>query len=192
MPGGDEDESDRLRRLLQRLHHDERQQDALLAAFVAEAGALAGLVDFIRSSLRHSWFAICPYDGSLQATETGTVPGTPLADILFQFAQSTFMRHLSAQLEEAGLHTKLHKQGATASHPAWAVDVAIFAPLSPAAEVQSNVGHIVRVADAGSRQTGIELNFDAGKTECVCLFHGHGSKEVRRTTLTAEQPTYTV
>ena len=197
VPSGEEHECERLRTFLKKMHHDEEQQDALLAALagpgiLANAGVPPGLVDFLRSSLHNSWFAICPYDGNLQATGTGTVPGTPLADILFQFAQSTFMHHLSAQLEASGLHTKLHSCGAPASHPAWADDVAIFAPLSRADEVQANLCHIIRAADACSRRTGIELNFDVGKTECVCLFNGKGSKEVRRTVLSAEQPTFTV
>ena len=41
------------------------------------------------------------------------------------------------------------------------------------------------MADVCSRQTGVELNFEGGKTECVCFFHGKGSKEDKRT----EQPT---
>ena len=196
-PADGVDEVQALRGFLEKLHHDEAQQDALLASFtgpgiLASAGVPREMCDFVKSSLRHSWFSICPYDGQLQATRTGTVPGTPLADILFQYAQSVFMHGLSKKLQAAGLQTTVCKHGAVASHPAWADDVAVLAPLTTAACVPNNVTQMVRMADVCSRQTGVALNFDAGKTECVCFFHGRGSKEVKRQVLSCQQPAFQV
>ena len=130
---------------------------------------------------RNSWFSICPYDGSLQATQTGTVPVTPLADILFQFAQSRFMRSLSQRLRDENLQTFVMARGG-------ADDVAVFAPMASASMVTPNVCAIAKAAEACSRRTGVELKFDAGTTECVCFFHGAESRRVRMELLASQEP----
>ena len=191
------DEAQRLQLFLQKLHHTQEEQDALLAALagpgiLAQAGVPDGLISFIQSALRDSWFSICPYDGTLQATQTGTVPATPLADILFQFAQSRFMHSLSERLKAESLQTVVMTQGAPAPHPAWADDVAVFAPMSCASLVPSHVSAIASAAEACSRRTGVELNFEAGKTECVCFLHGAQSRSVRRDLLASQEPAISV
>ena len=193
LPQHTPDETQRLQTFLQKLHHTQEEQDALLAALagpgiLAQAGVPDGLVSFLQSALRDSWFSICPYDGTLQATQTGTVPGTPLADILFQFAQSRFMHGLSERLQSESLQTVVMAQGAPAPHPAWADDVAVFAPMTCASLVAPNIGAIARAAEACSRRTGVELNFEAGKTECVCFLHGAESRAVRRELLASQDP----
>ena len=61
LPTGDADEPDRLRNFLAKLHHNEEQQDVLLATLagpgiLAKAGVPASLTDFVRSTLQQLVF----------------------------------------------------------------------------------------------------------------------------------------
>ena len=82
------DEEQALRALLASLQHTPAQQDAVLAALagpglLASGGVPEGLVQFLSDSLTNSWFGLDPHSGRLHLTATGSVPGTPTADVLF-------------------------------------------------------------------------------------------------------------
>ena len=186
-----------LRKLLETLHHSPDQQDAILASLIgpgllAAGGAPPGLVDFLRHSLQCSWFALSPDAGWVQHTATGSVPGTPTADILFQFIQSVFLKGVTDRLREAGLLVAMPDGGDDSPQPSWADDVAILAPLGRASAVMPAVVSIVQIAEAECRAGGIHLNFGEGKTEALVIFRGPGSKGARQLHLAAERPTATV
>ena len=191
------DDHTALQGLLASLGHDEHQSNAIVAAMtgpgiLAEAGVPAALVEFLRDSLDRSWFALDVHKGVVQHTRTGSVPGTPTADVLFQFLQSIFMRNLTSQLRQAGLEAHYSAEGEGVPQPAWADDVAIMAPFCHAQHVVPAVRSIIRLAEAESRAGGIELNFSAGKTEVVTILRGKGSKAVRRDLLAVSEPSIMV
>ena len=192
-PLQEQDDHSVLRALLASLHHDEQQQDAVIAAMVgpgllAQGGAPPALIEYLRDSLDNSWFALKVRKGIVQGTATGSVPGTPTADVLFQFLQSVFMKNLTDRLQQAGLLARLSDMGEGCPQPAWADDVAVLAPFCSAVEVVPAIRQIVYVAEAESRAGGIELNFSAGKTEAIAIFRGAGSKLERRRHLATEEP----
>ena len=180
-----------LKALLATLEHSPSQQDAIIAAFagpglLAQGGVPASLVEYLQHSLHKSWFSLSLDTGCLQATGTGSVPGTPTADLLFQFIQSAFLKGLTRRLDEAGLLAKLAGCDEPGPQPAWADDVAILAPLGPASDVVPAVQRIVQLAEAESRAGGVLLNFSAGKTEALVILRGPGSRAERRLRLAQE------
>ena len=196
-PLREQDDHSVLQGLLASLAHDSQQQDAIIAAMagpglLAQGGAPAALIEYLRDSLDNSWFALNVEKGTVQRTATGSVPGTPTADVLFQFLQSVFMKNLTARLQQAGLLARYSDSGEGCPQPAWADDVAVLAPLCSAGDVIPAVSRIVHAAEAESRAGGIELNFSAGKTEAIAIFRGSGSKLQRRCHLTEAVPSVQV
>ena len=187
-----------LQDLFGRLRFTPEQQTALLATFQG-AGALeradvpTTLRDFLRSSLQGTWFTMSDGErfSTLIHTKSGTVPGTPLADCLFSFAQADFQRAVQHDIAEAGLGAKLghHKP---APLPSWADDVSVMLPFCAARDVAPALITITRIVEHHSRAMGVELNFDRGKTEALCAFRGVGSKAVRRELLHGEHPAISV
>ena len=73
-----------------------------VAAHVAESGASAHLTALVTDLLRGTWFRL---DGAaaLVLTERGSRPGDPLADLLFAFSFSAYVRSAEAALDTRGL-----------------------------------------------------------------------------------------
>ena len=186
-----------LRSLLATLHHNPEQQDAVISAIagpglLAQGGVPDSLTDYLRHSLHKSWFSLDPSSGTLQVTSTGSVPGTPTADVLFQFIQTAFLKGLARRLEAEGLNAKHTGCDEPGPQPAWADDVAILTPFGHATSVIPAIRRIVHIAEEESRAGGVLLNFSAGKTEALVIFRGAGSRAVRRSHLTTDQPKTTV
>ena len=183
----------------QRLGLSDEQQLAILAQ-LQETGEFAAakvpgaLERFLRSCLRGTWFTM--FDGcepnQLIRTQSGTVPGTPLADILFAFVQARFQRNLQQELTEEGLATTFASESASLLMPSWADDVSILLPLCHATDLVDCIQKVTKAAEHHSRATGIELNFDPGKTEIVCAVRGPGSRSVRRELLATQNPAVSV
>ena len=175
------------------------EQQAVLLAQMRQEGALsqAGVHSDLESFLHHcmvgTWFTMgCGgSDAPLFWTRSGTVPGTPLADLLFAFVQANFYRAVQHDLQEQGIIVSFGS-GPPAPFPGWADDVAILLPLGPASTVTQHVAAAVRAADHHSRCTGVMLNFEKGKTEALCCFRGRGSRETRRALLSTDHPTLSV
>ena len=193
-----QDDTTFLQDLLESLRFTPEQQTALLATLQG-AGALerahvpTALHDFLRSSLQGTWFTMS--DGERHSTvihtQSGTVPGTPLADCLFAFAQADFQHAVQRDIADARLGARLG-QHQPAPLPSWADDVAVMLPFCAASEVVPALTTITRVVEHHSRAMGVELNFDQGKTEALCAFRGPGSKAVRRELLHGDQPAISV
>ena len=184
--------------LLHKLGFTPEQQAALLAALqgkgiLAEAGVPTALQSFLRSSLQGTCFTMGAggEDTLLVLTHSGTVPGTPLADCLFAFAQSKFQKEVQQELVEEGLAAYFGHRG-PAPLPSWADDVSILLPFCHAAEVRTALTKVVQIVEHHSRAIGVELNFDKGKTEALCAFRGPGSKAVRRELLSSDCPSIPV
>ena len=184
-----------LESLFDRLGFSPEEQDYLLAELRQQgefslAGVPASLQEFFQQSLRGTWFTMQGGTRGHPTVETkcGTVPGTPLADILFAFAQARFLRRLRSDMRDEGLSVTLTATAEGAPTPAWADDVAIMLGYCKAEDLLPRLARVARIAEHHSRASGVLLNFERGKTEAVCCFRGPGSKAVKRTTLMDSQP----
>ena len=71
---------------------------------IAAAGASPHLQSQVSDLFRGSWFRM-DHTGPLVATRRGTRPGDPLADLLFAFAFSAYLRSAEEALRRNNLHT---------------------------------------------------------------------------------------
>ena len=160
---------------------------------LSQAGVHTDLEAFLHHCMTGTWFTMrhggC--DATLFCTRSGTVLGTPLADLLFAFVQAKFHRAVQQDLSDEGIKVSFGS-GPPAPLPGWADDVSILLPMGPADTVASHVQAAVRAADHHSRCTGVKLNFEKGKTEALCCFRGRGSRETRRSLLSVDHPIVSV
>ena len=183
--------------LLHALHPDPNVRDELFATLFGQGlleahGTPLGVCGYIRASMKQSWFALQPESGYCFHTSTGTVPGTPLADLLYQEVQTVFLSGLKQKLAEHDIVAKSLHGHSKAPVPCWADDVAVLLPYCTAPEVLPNLSCVAREAEHCSRSTGVRLNFESGKTEALVILRGEGSLSVRRHALTSKEPAIAV
>ena len=186
------DDPEALAQLLSLLIPDESLHDQAIAmllgpGLLSSAGVATGLQDFLRAHLRSTWFTLQPCPTSVQRTQSGTTPGSPLADILYQFSQTAFMRKIVHDLAEEGLTVKVSVACDPADPQGWADDIAVMMPFSDPAQVESHLRTAIPILDRGSRLMGVPLNYSSGKTEALIALRGPHSVKVRRELLTSEQ-----
>ena len=187
------DDREDLERLIQLLIPDETLHDQAIATLLGPgllqaAGVQAGLVDFLRSHLSSTWFSLQPCPSVVQCTKSGTTPGSPLADILYQLVQTSYMRRITHELEEIGLRVRVSASCDPADAQGWADDIAVLMPLSEPTAVESNLRAAIPILDRGSRLMGVPLNYGVGKTEALISLRGPRSVSVRRALLTCDTP----
>ena len=182
-----------LRGLLDILIPDSSLHDQAVAALVgpgllAQAGIPSGLEGFLRSHLQGTWFTLqsCPME--VQHTKSGTTPGSPLADILFQFAQSSFMRNVIQELDACGLSARVSVGSDRAEPQGWADDVAVLLPMTDASQIEEQLQAAIPILDRQSRLIGIPLNYESGKSEALVSLRGAHSVKIRRDLLSDDVP----
>ncbi|OLP98776.1 hypothetical protein AK812_SmicGene18747 [Symbiodinium microadriaticum] len=180
-----EDESSRLR----------------FAAAITAPGLLSssGTPEVIRrliiSNLDRSWFATGPAGTHVFATHSGTVPGAPLADVLFQEVFTTALVQLRGRMADAGVLATFHTKGGASFEipsPSWMDDLSIPVVASSASRVVPNAQTIIAAVATELRDIGISMNLCAGKTELVPIFAGHNSRTERRKWLTNSPASFPV
>ena len=191
--GKDLENPEGLRALLTALHPDQQQQDELFSmlmgpGLLSRTDTPSGVCGFLKAAMSASWFSLRPESGLCYRTATGTVPGTPIADLLFQEIQIIFLPGLQQRLQELNLEVKTYSREVAGPMPCWADDLAVLLPFCKACEVVDNLKTVVRTADHWSRNTGIHLNYNAGKSEAVLVFKGEGCEAEKSRYLTAAEP----
>ena len=173
--------------------NDQMQLLATLAApgVLQASDAPAALVSYLRHTLHASWFAMRGSSACIFQTLTGTGPGAPLADILFQLALTRFHATVNEAMDEAGLRYSSVRSSAKTPIPGWADDLAIMLE-APAAAIVDTIRQTARIAHRAMAETGVTVNFGAGKTEVVPLLYGPGSATVKQDLLAQEVPTIAV
>ena len=146
--------------------------------------------DTLVSAFAATWFTTLTDHGRVFQTFAGTVPGSPVADILFQIIMIVAADEILARLEDEGLRVVLNTrlsalegQDAQAPLPTWLDDIAILLEAPDAASLQSVVGRATRIAYEAMQMIGVKLNFQCGKTEAILHFAGPGSKAARHALL---------
>ena len=182
-----------LEALLDVLLPDEDVRDEALAALLGpglleQADIPSGLQDYLRSHLRGTWFTLDLAGTAVQHTRSGTSPGSPLADLLYQFVQSRFMRNVVTELADLGLNIRVQLSPDPVCPQGWADDVAVLLPLCTADCLVARIQQCLPVLDRSSRAMGVALNYDSGKTEVLVCVRGKGSVSVRRQLLSPDEP----
>ncbi|CAE7428422.1 unnamed protein product, partial [Symbiodinium necroappetens] len=143
----------------------------------------------VLAQFHRTWYVDGRPGTTLYLTQTGTAPGSPVADALFAFLFSRFLHGMEEFLRGhlASPHIQV-QQAEAAEAPAWADDVVILFTARSVSEVEGLLGEIGRQVIKHLRRLGLSANLGPGKTEAVVALRGHGSRDVRRRLLGADCP----
>ena len=177
----------KLREHLQQLPLEGAVRDRLLAA-VSDKGALGragvpqGIQDLLQAAFQATWFVVDAQQPEVQATTRGTTPGSPLADLLYQFVSEAAMRCLADHLRSEGIDAAIPE---SREHPhslpqSWLDDVALLLGARSAGEVGANTARAAALAHQYLAATGVEVNYAPGKTEALMYHGGKGADQARR------------
>ena len=176
--------------MIQRVHPCPDKQRELAAALVGPgllADAPPALVNYVKGTLTNAWFTTAADASILMSTATGTSPGAPLADALFQVIFTTVLDGLRSRLSNAGLDV-LADDGSSAPHPTWADDVGVPLLSDRADEVPSAVQQAAVTAHEEMSKVGLHMNSDRGKSEAMLILRGPGSRRLRQRLLSPKKP----
>ena len=120
---------------------------------------------------------------SIYKTRTGSVPGAPLADVIYQLAMVGFHKQLREMLQEEGLQViccdaSLNKS-CRSSVAAWVDDLAVPLEACKASQLVPRIALAMKTIDRCMQVTGVQVNYSAGKTEAVVCWRGLGARQVR-------------
>ena len=109
---GDDSEAEMLVKLAQTLSDDTTVQEDLFKALVGPTvlqtgGVSPAIQAYMKASLRDTFYQVDPESDYIYHTLVGTVPGAPLADILFQLAMVRFHARLRSELAALDLQVKV-------------------------------------------------------------------------------------
>ena len=148
-------------------------------------GVAASIKDMLSSTFTATWFSVVLDSPQVFRTQEGTIPGSPLADLLFQVIMTVALDATIA-LEDAGLRVCVpvpRVDGAWDSVasplPTWLDDAAILLESSSAGQLTEDTANAATIAFGGLQMISIDMNFQAGKSEAVLHFAGQGSKHAR-------------
>ena len=144
------------------------------AAYIASAGAGPHLTALVADLLRGTWFRL---DGAsaLVLTQRGSRPGDPLADLLFAFTFSAYVRSAEQALQSADLQTYCPATAAPAPWCDWEpvsqVGIASWADDYVMLQVSRDVGGLLARTRAATEvlvsqatAAGMEVSFARDKT----------------------------
>ena len=156
--------------------------------------ARPALACFLRKQLDSTWFVGRDDSQCAMRAESGTAPGSPIADLLFGLVFQRFLHDINHCLQSQG-----YQAFATFSAPAqddlstptWADDVCILFQTATPEEIQSAVQLILETVLAAMAAQGLDANLGAGKTEVMAVIHGQGSQAVKRALFSPNEPSVT-
>ena len=144
---------------------------------------------YVAGHLRHGWFVTDEGLPTVCRSETGTAPGSPIADTLFGLIYARFLTSMDAQLKEKGIMARLHDlPDAQPGQPTWADDTAILFTSRRAEDVTADLAEVASLMCAGLTRLGLSPNFAAGKTETMLVWKGSGCRAARRSALCQAHP----
>ena len=136
----------------------------------------------LRTLLQGTWYTTSPSQPQVYRSQYGTVPGTPLADILFVLTYTIFVEAYKNALRLEGLLCNLpgtqDDAQCEAPIPTWLDDSAVLLKATSAASIEADVARATTLAKTQLRILGIPVNLQPGKSEALIISHG---KEARNT-----------
>ena len=195
--GADETEAGvaRIISLIEDMHSDEVVRADLFRLLcgppiLEQAGIPPFVRDFLRAGFRGSHFCMDRGDENLYVTQAGTIPGSPLADVVFQLALVRFHKNLQTRLRAQTLLVNVifagDRQGGTetevveASTCTWVDDLAIVVASPTAAGLVPKLARVASVVEQALCSTGVQVNYTPGKTEAMYCLRGSGARLVKR------------
>ena len=140
------------------------------------------------------------------ATRRGSKAGEPLADLAFGMLMRRILQRVRERMDEKGLVARLPVCGATPFAPAdemlpvmeavhdisYVDDASAYTWGQDPQDVIDNVKNIVAIYHEEFLRHGLQLNYAAGKSECLVALRGKGAKAVREQVFVADKAMLTV
>ena len=171
----------------QRFVHGLKQHGALASAKIPEA-----VQRLLRATLNATWFTTDPANSVAQHTSAGTIPGAPLADLLFQFCLDLVLHALADHLEAEDIQARLVHDGgqvSSATPLSWLDDLAILLQAKSPDRAAPDASRATALIGQYLSIVGIQLNTQAGKTEAIVVWHGPGCQAARYETMVRQHAT---
>ena len=142
-------------------------------------------VRLLRIAFCKTWFTVNASSEQIYQTAKGTIPGSPLADLLFQFVAGASLKCLKEHLDDIGVSAVVSVDGAEvrAAPQSWLDDITLLLTSADAACLTDDIAAAMRLISQYMAVLGIEVNFAAGKTETVIGWHGKRSMAARHRTM---------
>ena len=167
---------------------------ALGPGLLQESGVPIAVRRFISASLDNTWYGIGASPTHFFQTRSGTVPGAPLADLLFQLVFGQVLNRVTEEAELHGVRPHLHSNGQTACcplpAPSWMDDVAFPLISDAPTQLLQQAATLVQIVEAAFSEAGVRLNFSRGKTEFLPVIAGKHSQQLRKQWLCSATPTF--
>ena len=176
------------------LTHDSAVQQAEISEF---------LQAHLTESVSHTWFRL-PNDPRISQTRKGSRPGDNLADLLFSFSFRRILAAVVQQLGEQGIDLSFESCGRAHPFPAqgpqeedirfhtlgpvWADDLAVFVWSDEACSLLDKTATVAASLFDALALRGMDVNFEAGKTEIVAHFTGKLAHSVKREVYRHKEP----
>ena len=142
----------------------------------------------------------------MAATRRGSKAGEPLADLAFGMLMRRILQRVRERMDKKGLVARLPVCGATPFAPAddmlpvmeavhdvsYVDDASAYTWGQDPQEVVDNVKNIVAIYHEEFLRHGLQLNYAAGKSECLVALRGKGAKAVREQVFVADKAMLTV
>ena len=170
--------------LVQTLQNEGLDDDALLQQVQLHAddfaSAPAGVARVMRDAHQNTWF-VCPGSDRCFATERGSRPGSPIADLAYNVMMSSLLRTLQTAIDALpGLQAANAFLQCRAPLLAWVDDVALPVPCLHANQLDLLLEQIMLLMHSTFASFGLRLNCSPGKTEAIVQFRGPNAQALRR------------
>ena len=184
-PAGTQPNTDDLWRRARLLFDQESAQRRFVegmrqGGLLAQASASPTLHGYVAAQTSGTWYTTDADSEALWCTESGTAPGSPIADALFAVIYASFLLEMQGALEDKGLWTVTPGVSADSAVPTWADDTAVLFATVTAGEVLGALAEVASLACRGLRRLGLNPNLGAGKTEAVLQIQGEGLRRAKQ------------
>ena len=187
VPGAQEDHN-MLIKAIELMHEDEDVRSDLFKllmgpSILEQAKVPPAVQAFLSTSLTNTFFQLDVDRTTVYRTQAGSMPGSPLADVIYQLAMVGFHRQLREQLKNDGLQVLVMdsctSHSGASSVAGWVDDIALPIEAEKASGLVPRIATAMRHVDSCLRATGVNVNYAAGKTEAIACWRGSGSRHVR-------------
>ena len=152
---------------------------------LAAAGVDTAAVDFLQVAMSNTWYSTFPSAPEVYQTSKGTIPGAPLADILFQYVLQAAVLTLDFLLRRSGLALSVQHGGHSvhAQPCSWLDDLTLLVQADDPASLADAVSQAAILAHRCLSLIGIEVNYAPNKTEALLQWRGKGSQAAKERVL---------
>ena len=152
------------------------------------------IMTLLQNLVRHGWL-VDQHDDQCAMTITGTRPGLPLADLLFNIAMIEVLRKVSEDLGSHGITTALHCPKESPSQEAfppvaWQDDVALVLDADDNETLRTRITLAVGIVLHRFGEAHMTVNFAKGKTELIAVYRGLGATQHQRHDIVEEQGSF--